>query len=250
MPDDKLTEVTQGSNVLLFGRSQISFDPYTGLFGNRNGGGYGPYSATEKTNVRFFFIAQESQKDVCRSLYCILKDGMVKNPSTGAYFQKYKSLADDILQPFNTDKNGSIFFQSVETAVEDIRAGLAKKQWDDNAFYVALYISPVDRDDPNPERHDIYFKVKEMLLEKGVTSQAIYNENPGKNAFQFHLPNIKTAILAKIGGIPWQLQTRKKSNDVIIGVGAFKSEKIGKRYIGSASASIMKCFPELRLLSR
>lgn len=234
VPDDKLTEVTQGSNVLLFGRSQISFDPYTGLFGNRNGGGYGPYSATEKTNVRFFFIAQESQKDVCRSLYCILKDGMVKNPSTGAYFQKYKSLADDILQPFNTDKNGSIFFQSVETAVEDIRAGLAKKQWDDNAFYVALYISPVDRDDPNPERHDIYFKVKEMLLEKGVTSQAIYNENPGKNAFQFHLPNIKTAILAKIGGIPWQLQTRKKSNDVIIGVGAFKSEKIGKRYIGSA----------------
>lgn len=106
--------------------------------------------------------------------------------------------------------------------------------WDDEAFYVALYISPVDRDDPNPERHDIYYKVKEMLLERGVTSQAIYNENPGKSAFQFHLPNIKTAILGKIGGIPWQLQTKQKNDDVIIGVGAFKSERIGKRYIGSA----------------
>lgn len=41
VPDDKLSEVTQGPNVLLFGRSQVSFAPYTGLFGNHNGGGYG-----------------------------------------------------------------------------------------------------------------------------------------------------------------------------------------------------------------
>ena len=234
VPDDKLSEVTQGSNVLLFGRSQISFDPYTGLFGNRNGGGYGPYRATERTNVRFFFIAQEDQKDVCKSLYYILKEGKVWDSYNEEYVQKYKPLSEDILQPFNTDPKGSIYFRSVDTAIEDIKIGLQKKTWDDDAFYVALYISPVNRDDSDPERHDIYFKVKEMLLERGVTSQAIYNENPGKNAFQFHLPNIKTAILAKIGGIPWQLQTHKKNNDVIIGVGAFKSEKIGKRYIGSA----------------
>lgn len=233
VPDDKLTEVTQGSNVLLFSQSQVSFDPYTGLFGNKSRCGFGPYKATERSNIRFFFIAQENQKSICISLYNILKDGTVLN-SINQYIKCYNTLAEDILQPFNTDRNGSIFFQSAETAVEEIKAGLQKKIWDDDAFYVALYISPVNRDNPNPVLHDIYFKVKEMLLERGITSQAIYNENPGKSAFKFHLPNIKTAILAKIGGIPWQLQTQKKRNDVIIGVGAFKSEKIGKRYIGSA----------------
>lgn len=124
VPDDKLSEVTQGSNVLLFGRGQISFDPYTGLFVNRYGGGYAPFRATERTTVRFFFIAQNNQKEVCLSLYYILKEGKVFNPNTGEYFQKYKSLAEDILQPFNTDPKGSIYFRSVDTAVEDIRAGL------------------------------------------------------------------------------------------------------------------------------
>lgn len=167
-------------------------------------------------------------------MYHILKDDQVWDSYNNQYVQKYRPLAEDILQPFNTDPKGSVYFRSAETAVEDIRVGLQKKAWDDDAFYVARYISPEDRDDPNPERHNIYYKVKEMLLERGVTSQAIYNENPGKNAFQFHLPNIKTAILGKTGGILWQLQTKQKNDDVIIGVGAFKSERIGKRYIGSA----------------
>ena len=36
------------------------------------------------------------------------------------------------------------------------------------------------------------------------------------------------------GPSPWQRQNYRRDNDLRIGVGAFKSEKIGKRYIGSA----------------
>lgn len=89
-------------------------------------------------------------------MYRILKEGNVWNPASEQFVQRYKPLAEDILQPFNTDPKGSVYFTSVETAVEEIKAGLQKKTWDDDAFYVALYISPVNRDDPNPERHDIY----------------------------------------------------------------------------------------------
>jgi hypothetical protein len=66
-----------------------------------------------------------------------------------------------------------------------------------------LYISPINKDDTNSPHHNIYFKAKELLLEKGITSQAIYKERPNKAGFNFHLPNIATAIPAKIGGIPW-----------------------------------------------
>jgi hypothetical protein len=61
----------------------------------------------------------------------------------------------------------------------------------------------------------------------------IYKERHTDQFFLFHLPNIAIALLAKLGGIPWQLQNTGK-NDLIVGVGAFKSQKIGKRYIGSA----------------
>ena len=71
------------------------------------------------------------------------------------------------------------------------------------------------------------------MLDKGITSQAIYKERHNDQYFSFHLPNIAIALLAKLGGIPWQLQNTGK-NDLIVGVGAFKSRKIGKRYIGSA----------------
>jgi hypothetical protein len=45
--------------------------------------------------------------------------------------------------------------------------------------------------------------------------------------------NIASAILAKAGGIPWRLE-RPAEEELVIGVGAFKSNTIGVRYIGNA----------------
>lgn len=45
--------------------------------------------------------------------------------------------------------------------------------------------------------------------------------------YLYHLPNIASAILAKIGDTPWALQPTGKSGDLIIGVGAFKHHDIG-----------------------
>jgi hypothetical protein len=191
---------------------------------------------TPRNNVKFFFIAHKNEKEVCGKLYNIFKEGLDKsvNNYTGEIRYKFKPLADYIKQPFNTAPNGSIFFENLETATQEISVKLQAKTFERDCFYLALYISPINKDDTNNPHHCIYFKIKELLLEKGITSQAIYKDRPNIAGFNFHLPNIATAILAKIGGIPWQLQPTRKSNDLIVGVGAFKSEKIGKRYVGSA----------------
>lgn len=47
------------------------------------------------------------------------------------------------------------------------------------------------------------------------------------------MPNIAVAILAKLEGIPWRLK-RPVKNELVVGIGAFKSKAVNARYIGSA----------------
>ena len=53
----------------------------------------------------------------------------------------------------------------------------------------------------------IYYKVKELLLKRNITSQAIDPvklKQQGKG-WVYSLPNIAVAVLAKLEGIPWRL---------------------------------------------
>lgn len=223
-------KVIDGSNVLLFGNGNSGFEQYKGIDNN------GPYRASTKNNVKFFFIYKQDDVSVCDYLYRLFREGLGKfiDRNTGEITYKFKPLSLYIKQQFNTETNGSIEFSSLETAVLEIKTKLNQKELKNDFNYVAIYISPVRKDDVNSPHHEIYFAVKEMLLEKQITSQVIYKDNPGINSFRFHLPNIAIALLSKIGGIPWQLKPSRSKNDLIIGVGAFKSEKVGKRYVGSA----------------
>lgn len=75
--------------------------------------------------------------------------------------------------------------------------------------------------------------LKEKLLNNGITSQVIYHNTIGAYGFEYSLQNIFVAICAKLGGIPWTLNTPIE-NELIIGIGAFKSLKFDTRYVGSA----------------
>ena len=227
-PEDYI--VTDGSNVLLFGGNKSGFEPYNGINNN------GPFRATTKNNIKFFFIYHKDDVSVSKYLYSIFKEGLGKSTDryTGEVTYKFKPLSLFIKHPFETETNGSITFSNLETAVQEVKTMLSQKPLKNDCNYVAIYISPVRKDDINSPYHDIYFTIKEMLLEKHITSQVIYKDNPAGNNFRFHLPNIAIALLSKIGGIPWQLNPSRSKNDLIIGIGAFKSEKVGKRYVGSA----------------
>ena len=76
--------------------------------------------------------------------------------------------------------------------------------------------------------------VKETLLKRNIPSQVI---NPQKKelqgkAFSNSLTNISIAILAKLKGIPWRLNTPVK-NELIVGVPAFKHIAFDVQFIGS-----------------
>jgi hypothetical protein len=80
----------------------------------------------------------------------------------------------------------------------------------------------------------VYYKLKELLLKKGVSSQVIDPEKVITNdKYHFSLPNIAIAILAKLNGTPWRLDTKLR-NELIVGVGAFKHSEVDVQYIGSA----------------
>jgi hypothetical protein len=225
----KIFKTSYGSNTLLFSGNRTDIAPFNGL---KNG----PYQApaVPNNNVRFFFIFHKNDTAHATALFNIFTKGLTyTDRNTGVEKTSFPNLAEYIKQPFYTDKNGSITFQNLDTAVQEVRQSLAQKQFIDGCTYVAIYISPIKKDDTTNPHHSIYFQIKETLLDKGITSQAIYKERHNDQYFSFHLPNIAIALLAKLGGIPWRLQDTSK-DDLIVGVGAFRSYSIGKKYVGSA----------------
>ncbi len=229
VPSKNIFSVSTNANSLLFGNGKVGFVQYKGITDN------GPFAPTPKNNIRFFFIYHQNDVGVCKKLYDIFTNG-IKNTDkyTGEIKIKFPPLSQYIRQSFNTEKGGSIVFNDYNNAIQEISKKLSCKKLENDSTYVALYISPFNKDDVSNPLHDVYYRVKELLLQKGITSQVIYKENPNKSSFNFHLPNIAIALLAKIGGIPWQLPSTSNKNDLIVGVGAFKSYRVGQRYIGSA----------------
>ena len=236
VPDERIEQVTKGANLLQFKDSKTGIEPYSCIFGSKYMQAFGIYQPTPKPKVKFFFIAQKSDVSVCQSLYDIFTQGYKPLTDTSAGEQRYvfPPLATCIKQPFSTDPKGSIYFSDPQNALSEIKSQLANKQLDPQTQYVAIYISPISRDAVNSPYYGMYYQIKELLLEKKITSQVIYKDRPNNQYFNFHLPNIATAILAKIGGIPWQLNSHSANKDLVIGVGAFLSEKVGERYVGSA----------------
>lgn len=230
VPHETILQTSQQSNTLVFGSGRTDIAPFNGLKS-------GPYQppTVPNNNVRFFFIYQQgNDTQHATALYKIFTEGLTyTDRNTGEIKKSFPNLAEYIKQPFHTDKNGSITFSNISTAVQEIKQALAQKQLAEGCTYVAIYLSPIKKDDTDNPHHNIYYQIKEALLEKGITSQVIYKERHTDQYFSFHLPNIAIALLAKLGGIPWRLNATSK-NDLIVGVGAFRSLSIEKRYIGSA----------------
>jgi len=134
---------------------------------------------------------------------------------------------------FEVDFAKSLKLQKEQAIIKEVSNWLSHTVFDSDKKYFVLYISPINKNEENEDRSVIYFQMKELLLEKDISSQVIYKDNLGKDAFNFYLPNIAVAILAKLGGIPWRLPYPLKK-DLIIGIGAERSIDTGSNLIGTA----------------
>jgi len=187
-----------------------------------------PYKPVPKTsNVKFFFIYHKPDREhAVKNIWQYFLNGYA-----GQY--PFPKMEEFISQPFELEDNGSIAFDNIDDAVTVVQKAIKNKDKLPDTKYFAVYISPIPKWEKDPKRNSIYHRIKEILLYEGITSQVIFKENIAKSAFNLYLPNIETAILAKLGGVPWRLK-RDTTNELIVGVGAFYSATRKSKYVGSA----------------
>jgi len=209
-PSD-IGEVNYDNNLMLFGKGQTNINAATGI---REGGAF--EIATEKAeNIKFLFIYEN--KDQANNLYLHLKKGLKHFPGLLSYIGIQVNLSNERVQ--YSDING------LATLLEQKLAN------DNYANYFALVIVPYSKLTASESEMNSYFKVKEVLLKKGIPSQFLEGKKINSNTFHYQLANISVAILAKIGGVPWKLKT-KNYEELIVG---FNEAHLYDNYmIGSA----------------
>ena len=214
----KLGQVKSNSNQLLFGEGKTDIVPMNGMKK------HGPFDFSDTSKIHFFFIYHKSDVEVAKKM-----DKFFRGSEKG-----FNGLSKFIHTPYHTESGFSICFEDLDNPWSEIYTKVTEKHFEPDIQYIAIYISPFSKNAPDKSRRNIYYKVKELLLKKGISSQVIDAEKVLSNEKYFYsLPNIAIAILAKLNGIPWRLETPLR-NELVVGVGAFKNPDFDIKYIGSA----------------
>lgn len=202
---------------LLFGSGHVNRNPYEGM---KNAG---PYEPPRVSHIELMLIvAEQDTKTIGNNLYSYLKNGKNHFPGLNRYAR---------VPVYHNNRH--ITFKDTDNPLPEIEQKLQKMTLKNNVQYVAVYISPISKDTRDPEKHRVYYRLKEELLKYNITSQVIYRESVTDSSFAFYLPNIAVAMLAKLGGVPWTLE-RKAKEELVIGVGAYSPGRKRKTYLGSA----------------
>ncbi len=202
------------SNVLEFAEGRTHFNAYMGLKE------YGPLAGPKTANYRFFFIFHTNSRDQANRLYQYLNRGFKGYPGLQAFTNVELAL----------DRDRTIIFTDENQPSIEIDAALAKMSFAPNVTYFAFYLSPIDRDDQDADRHSQYYRIKQSLLNRNIGSQVVLRENIEDPNFNYFLPNISIAILAKLGGVPWRL-SREVKDELVIGIGAYRQGD--SRFLGT-----------------
>ena len=213
----KIKNTTPGSNLLQFRKNQTDIVPYNGL------SNYGPFEHCQDPHINMFFIFHESHRDTSAQLYKYFRDG----------YKNFKPLKHLLQKPINITKDDHIVFTDFNNPLPEIKQALSLRSIDPTQRYIAIYISPISKNEADPVKHKYYFQIKEELLKYSITSQVVDVSKISNPDFNYSLVNIGIAILAKLNGVPWRLN-RSDHDELVIGVGAFKPANSATRYVGSA----------------
>ena len=214
--DIKITNSSPGSNELEFGKKGKHRVPREGLIN------FGPFDHSPFIHNNIFVIPFH-HKEQAITLFENFKKGMTKIPP----------LKQLIKKSVNINKDESVVFENIENPLPEIKQIISSRSYLPDTRYLAIYISPYSKDEPDPVKRQYYYQVKEALLSYNITSQVIDVEKINSPDFYLYYVNICIAILAKFNGVSWRL-SREDHNELVIGVGAFKSLAVGVRYIAGA----------------
>ena len=138
-----------------------------------------------------------------------------------------------------------IKFWNEANPLPEIKARLQDEHYrnlDKNSQYIGIYVTPIPKYSSEKSQKMVYYKVKEAFLNLGIPTQCIEAKKmtrgmdgdiqKGKLNFIYTMQNMSVAMCAKLEGMPWLLDETKK-NDLVIGIGAFRSDD-NMQYIGAA----------------
>lgn len=200
---------------------------------------HGPF--TQPQPFKYFFVSLDSPKSNAtrNRLYNIFQNGcdstVIKNGDIERGTKRpFKRLGEFLNQPLSWVPKLSLSYKSYDTALIELKRHLM----DNSRFipginYIAIIISEIHKDTQDPRLHELYYRMKELLMKSKITSQVIYAPNIDKDNFGYFLPNIAAAITGKQFGMPWGLESLSQRNDMIVGIGASKQHG-RKPYLGTA----------------
>ncbi len=200
---------------------------------------HGPY--TQPQPFKYFFVSLNSPESNAarKRLYNIFQNGrdtsvLLQGDQEFGSNKPFKRLGEFLNQPLSWVPNLSLSYSSYDTALEELKNHLMNdSRFIPGTNYIAIIISEIHKDAPEPRLHELYYKMKELLMKSKITSQVIYAPNIDKDNFGFFLPNIAAAITGKQNGMAWGLESLSQRNDMIVGIGASKQHG-HKPYLGTA----------------
>jgi len=238
LPEEKVMMVDEEAKELVYGDGANGKTPRSEF---RN---HGPYKRPE-VPFTYFFITKDddTSKSYRMRLFNILQ--YAKDYEKGNWYKANpeeqfkaktidKPIADYLLQRPIWEGGLSCTYTSDRTAIAEVRKHLQSSRFHTDQRYIAIIISDISRDDLNKEKHELYYLLKELLMQYGITSQVIYRNNIGNPSFNWFIPNIAAALVGKMGGMAWGVKSLVQGNDMIVGIGASWQRGIKKPYLGSA----------------
>ncbi|NCC73740.1 MAG: hypothetical protein EOM06_10115 [Sphingobacteriia bacterium] len=229
VPEDYIHRTKSGSNLIRLGlnHKMAVITPKVKLKQ------FGPFKLPSK-EIRFIMIFFEEDKRLANELFMILSGLELSKEGKTRPSRSYDSLYHFIRLKFVLDKSKSVCINQGEQPTDQIQDFLDRTDFNTQKYnYIAIYLSPIKSDDKDAANHQLYYRIKELLLQYHISSQVIYRENLMLPNFRkYYLINIASAILAKAGGIPWRLDC-PVANELVVGIGAFRSQKTGVKYVGS-----------------
>lgn len=229
--EENITKVDAEAHHLIYGDKYVGSSP-KGEFTH-----HGPYKMPEPHI--FFIICSEKNKEWRNRLYNILQNGIDSTLINGQGVEHgslctFTPLPNLLNQPLNWEKNLSLTYNTNDTALKELKNHLSENnRIKPDKKYTAIIISDISKDSTDKKAHELYYRMKEQLMKYGVTSQVIYAPKIGSSKFNYILPNIAAALVAKQNGMPWGLKKLSQHNDMIVGIGA--SRQVGmKSFLGTA----------------
>lgn len=214
---------------------------------------FGPKELVED-DVVFLFIGHQLDKPLAFTLNEYFK---------GNHPFEFKGISKYLNLIYKTEPSLSIWFNNKQNPLPEIESELKLRKEQQflksSKRYVAIYLSPHSKTSTSEASRKIYYRVKELMLAHGIVTQTIdvqkawgsqrqcvqvgtegANDRQGiirkakvTGNFHYGLANISVAILAKLGACPWHFEEQKEK-ELVIGISAYTSRELGKKYIGSA----------------